>query len=408
MVESMKSYRNEDLIELLTDGQADLRMLSLHLLCEGYATAPEVFRAIVKAWERWGPTEAFPEFPMLSYLPIPSEAIEESCRLAGQFVAGAALTSPASRCAGKLIEQLVALPAIDLKPHFALLQETTRRSKIFFRVDMQGLQNRISFLDLSEAELSEQLNGAIEELVRDASSAQAVHKALHALEALRNQFPDSLDLSQVLAKGPADQGAQAASFQLTLQSLMQFEQPGLESALSPHLHDTREAVYPNVVEALVRAGTPEAASALVNRFDSAGPENQKWIARGLQRIRGPRLAGRISDLRGRVSVPAIWIMLLIAEVRQFEAHSGERLVSDLERLQSFSETLIDSLTVFTRLNEKAEGAREFQSVVMRYMQRANQSLGKQLTQKKQKLLSKERKMRERRRKQTIVRYRKQK
>jgi hypothetical protein len=185
-----------------------------------------------------------------------------------------------------------------------------------------------------------------------------------------------LDLDSVLQFSPPSGGAQAASFSLTLHSLIQFEQPGLAAQLGQHLSDSRESIFTNIVEALVRLGNAEAADAFVEAFPACEQTNQRWIARGLQRIRVFGLADRIAQLRETVLDPALWLMLLIAEVRQFDPSSAGRIASQLTRLQSFSETLIDSLTIYARFNEQADDARAFQQSFMDYIQRSNRALGR--------------------------------
>ncbi len=376
----MKSYRNDDLIRLLADGQADLRMLVLHLLCEGYATDPTIFSAVLQGWDELGAESAFPEFPMLSYFPLPETAVAACCGRASSMVSGGKLTNPVTRCAGKLVEQMMTLPPGALEPHLSLIEATVRKSKIFFRVDLEGLRERIQFLDKSADELAGTLNEAIATLCSQPDARPAIQRGLRALEALRIRHPDYLDLAHVLRASPPSAGSNAASFQLVLQSLIQFEQAGLASHLGKHLGDGRESIYPNVVEALVRLGNPEAADAFVNNFPNCPDANQRWIARGLQRIRIEGLADQVAELRSSVADPALWLMLLIAEVRQFDARCSDRIGSELSRLNSYSETLIDSLSVYARLNEESEGARAFQMAFMDYIQRSNEALTKRISE----------------------------
>ena len=402
----MKSFQNEDLIGLLLDGQADLRMKVLHTLCEGYASQREVFDAVLAGWDRWGAAEAFHEFPMLSYLAIPPDAIDDCCSRAAAMVEGRKLTELPSRGAGKLLEQVTRLDARTLVPKLEVLESLKAKSKIFFRVDLEGVCYRIGLLDKSADELAGVLDHALEQLAEDANNVPAVHQALAALETLRREHPEYLDLQAAITTAPEGEGAAAISFQLTMQSLVQFEHPGSESALARHLLDSRDAVYSTAVEALVRLGSAATAEAFLEKFDEAEPSNQKWIARGLQRIRVPGLAGPISVLRAGTTDPALWLMLLIAELRQLDASSCLRVAEDLARLQSFSEALIDSLTVFARLYAGGDGEREFQGAFMEYLKRANSSLGEQLIEKKRKLQRSQRKQREQLRNQAIARYRK--
>lgn len=352
---SDKELLARDLIPLLSVPQPDLRMLGLHLLCEGYVYDDRIPHAVFQGWDQWGPEAAFSEFPMLSFLHVAEHGLPESCTRAGQMVAGHKLTDPASRCAGKLIEQAVTLPAKVLQEHVERIVAVTRTSKIFFRVDLEQMQRRIAFSQEPADALAVQLEHAVAQLTSDPANDAAMQLGVDALEAIRRYHPGYLDLSSVLGQGmgASSSSHQAASFRLTLHSLMQLEQPGLEPDLEQHLVSDNDFVCVNVVEALVRAGNRAAAEAFVNQFDKATPENQKWIARGLQRIRVDRLAPAIAALRDGTRDPHLWLMLLIAEVRQCDPESAERLAYDLPRLRSPSETLADSLRIYLRVHDKA-------------------------------------------------------
>lgn len=359
-----KLNRNEDLIELLASEDAALRMLALHILCEGYATSPEILAAVFRGWDCWGEADAYPEFPMLSHIPIEEAQISEILDRASKMVQDRKLTEPATRCAGKLIEQVVRLPARQLLEHLGPLRDLCQTSKIFFRVDLDSLQERILLLDRSGDQLAAVLDDAIARLVKNEGDGAARQQGLAALESLRREHPEYLDLTGVFrsrqnllsAEGEAPQPS--PSFQITLQSLVEFEQPEIENQLAPHLWEASEGVYSSAVEALVRAGTREAALVLLEQLASAPVDNQKWIARGLQRFRTVGLSPKIAELREHTTDPRLWLMLLIAEVRQFEHESAARVGRDLARVQSFSETLMDSLRIYVRLNHGSPAGRQ--------------------------------------------------
>lgn len=349
----MRDFRNDDLLELLAGEDSRLRMLALHFLCEGYAEDERLLPLVFTAWDRWGVAEAFTEFPLLSYLPVTPPVIEECCQRASHMVAGRKLTDPVTRCAGKLIEQVVRLPVSELGAHLLALEEVTAQSKIFFRVDLDGLRERLSWMEQPADALAERLDEAIFAL---AQNQDRLASGLHALEALRLYHPDYLDLANVVARRPVESGPPAASFQLTMQSLLQQPQPGLEVRLSQHLKDEREGVQTIAVEALVRAGTPKAAAAFVSQFESADNRQQQWIARGLQRVRAAGLADAISELRARTTDPTLWLMLLIAELRQFNFREHERVTAELNRLVSHPEALRDALDVYNHLRRSNSSA----------------------------------------------------
>jgi hypothetical protein len=280
---------------------------------------------------------------------------------------GRALTERTTRCAGKLVEQLVTLPAADLRPHLRLVESTVARSKIFFRIDLPALRNRIALLDLGADELSEELNNSIGQLSENPQDATAVHRGLHALEALRRYHPQQLDLAKALDTEPPDHGHRAVSFQLTLQSLTQLEDVHTYHVLARHVIDSREPIHTAAVEALVRIGTPEAAVALVNQFHAAAPEVRPWIARGLQRMRAPGLSDAIAMLRSHTSDSSLWLMLLIAETRQLDGEKIERLAQDVARLTTISQPLFDALQVFVEVLESHPSFDSFGVSIMEYV-----------------------------------------
>lgn len=372
---STKLNRNEDLIELLQFDHAATRMLALHILCEGYATSEVVLQNVFKGWDCWGAREAFSEFPMLSHIPIHVGAISEALQRAHEMVQGRKLTEPESRCAGKLIEQLVRLPASDLQTHQDALAKLKASSKIFFRVDLNGLEERIQLLGRTGDELAAVLDDCIARLVSEPNDGSAMQRGLAALEALRREHPDYLDLRGVFTARQSLLGAgsevpdPSPSFTLTLASLIQAEQLGLEGFLAEHLIEESESIFTAAVEALVRCGSREAAIAMIDMLPKVPSDNQKWIARGLQRFRGVGLSPQISKLRNDTTDPRLWLMLLIAEARQFEPESVQRLVADLERLQSPSETLLETLRIYVLLNQGTSAGGQLAMALDGYVQR---------------------------------------
>jgi hypothetical protein len=371
----MRAFNNDDLIHLLADAESPYRMSALEFLSEGFAPNKEILPRVFAGWDHWGVAQAFPDFPILSHLPIAAQHVSECCQRATQMALGRKLTDPVARCAGKLLEQVVGIAAGDLGPHLEAIINTVSTSKIFFRVDTRGLQQRLDLQNLDADILAARLDAAIEILTRQPDNTAAFHDGLHALEVLRLRHPDYLDMSTAIAKSPAnDDGPQAISFKLSLRSLIQIEQAGTEANLARHLGDHRESIYVGAVEALVRIGSPLAAAHMLSQFGSAQPPAQRWVARGLQRIRAAGLAEEISSLRAKVSDPALWLMLLVAEIRQFEASSLPRITTDVQQVKAFTGALLDALNVYVRIHASAVGSRVLQQAFMDYVQGANHEL----------------------------------
>jgi hypothetical protein len=284
------------------------------------------------------------------------------------------LTDPVARCAGKLLEQVTCSKASALQPHVEKIQEVSTTSKIFFRVDNSTVRDRVALLETSADDLAARLDEAIATLSRESSATAAFLQGLHALEALRFQHPTYIDMGSAVSQSPPSDGPRAISFQLSMHSLIQYAQVGTEAQLAQHLLDAREPVYVNAVEALVRVGSPLAAAYLIAQFEQAQPTAQRWIARGLQRIRAEGLAVEIASLRERMEDPALWLMLLVAEVRQMDSASMVRLTNDVQRVGVYSGALLDALHVYVRLHAEAEAARGLQQAFMSYLQDANRQI----------------------------------
>ena len=273
---------------------------------------------------------------MLSFFPVPAELLDEACqRAADMALQGRELTHPTTRCAGKLLEQIVRLPASHLQTHFDRIAQVVRSHKIFFRVDLDAIQNRMNLLSKSSDELCEQLDRSIEALTIHSEDRQALQEGQHALEALRANHPDTLNLAAALSQVAAEDRPIQPSLQLSLLSLSQFayEQP-LESPLAPLLHSTEPTALNLSIESLVRSGSGDAAQVLLEQFPAANENNRRWIARGLQRMRVHNLAPLIAQLRSRVSDNTAWIMLLVAEMQQLDPASSQRMIEAWNELTS--------------------------------------------------------------------------
>jgi len=370
----MRDFQNDDLIRLLADDESSFRMLSLHFLSEGHAQEASILPNVLAGWDRWGIELAYPELPMLSHLPIPAAMVVECCQRAADIVPGKKLTDTQTRCAGKLLEQVVCLPAAELRPHQTLITATANTSKIFFRIDPQVLAQRVAMLELDSDRLAQRLESAIETLSHQSDNAAAFHDGLAALEALRFQHPKYIDMSAAIAQSPPDNGAQAVSFQLSMHSLIQFAQSGAEAALAKHLMDGRESIHSNAMEGLVKIGSPLAAAHLILQFEQADGGAQRWIARGLQRVRADGLAEEVARLRDTTEDSALWLMLLVAEVRQFDSASLSRIADEIERVQAFSGALIDALNVYVRVHEASPGSRAIQQAFTSYLKRIDEDI----------------------------------
>lgn len=346
----MTTYRCPELVELFLEDDVDVRTAALTVLCDGYASDPEILPAILKAWDRFGADKAFADFAMLSYIPAQADLVPEVCERAAKMVEGRPLTDPITRAAGKLIEQQMQLPAAALHPHMPLLYETVAKSKIFFRVDLATQAHRIELLGQAADQIATHLEDAIAATIANDKDDAARMKAIISLEALRRQHPQYIDLAVALAGPPKEGGPAWTSFCVTLQSLIQFSQAGLEEPIGYHLLDHREFVYSLAVEAIVRSGTPAAATQLLTRFADANSRAQHWIARGLQRVRREGTGARIAELDAADA--HLKTSLVVAQLRQLDANNPS-LVGQLATQASLPTGSVPLLKLNQRLLPKS-------------------------------------------------------
>jgi hypothetical protein len=144
---------DDQLIGWLVHPDPLVRSASLELLTSSYVSHPGILPAIFSAWDRWGAEEAFPEFPLVSHLPIRSEMLPECLARAESMSQGRKLTDRVCRCAGKLIEALSVCDATVFESHLEAMQRLKTTSKIFFRVPIESMQERVAALHRSTSSL---------------------------------------------------------------------------------------------------------------------------------------------------------------------------------------------------------------------------------------------------------------
>ncbi|HAC92092.1 MAG TPA: hypothetical protein DCF63_15920 [Planctomycetaceae bacterium] len=336
-------------INHLSHSDDALRDVALGWLCDGYMDDPDIATSVFQQWQQHTPERAFNRFPQLSFFPVPASLAGQACRLSDQWVQqGQALTSLTTRCAGKLLEQTIRLAPTDLLPHLHPITQIANSHKIFFRIDLERLNQRISLSTFSQDRLFQQLNQAVEDLSHNAEDEQAMGNGLTALEALRRQHPESIDLGKTLSTGCEGSPSQAASFQIALISLVQMAgSDNLLPELSPYLLNSSEKVLGLAVEAIVRIGSGQAAKVLLDQFAQAGPTHRLWIARGLQRMRVANLAPLIRRLRNSVSDTGLYNMLLVAELQQLDPDSGPTVVEAFGEMDAASQAMVDAGMLYT-------------------------------------------------------------
>ncbi len=136
-------------------GQKDprVRTAALELITNSYATDPRILPAVFQAWDDWGPEAAFPDFPLISHLPIPADRVAECLKRAEEMSTGRKLTDRTCRCAGKLVEALSVCEPSLFMAHLDAIEQLKQTSKVFFRVPIVAMRERATALERTSSSL---------------------------------------------------------------------------------------------------------------------------------------------------------------------------------------------------------------------------------------------------------------
>jgi hypothetical protein len=145
------------LISLLTHTSTHVRSAALELLSSSFSNDKRWLPQVFSAWDQYGVGEAYPEFPLLSHVAIPSELVGECIQRASVMSASRGLTDRTCRCAGKLIEAIAVGAPVAFAEHVSAIRELKQSSKIFFRVNDQKMKARADWIDRDFPDLAETL-----------------------------------------------------------------------------------------------------------------------------------------------------------------------------------------------------------------------------------------------------------
>ncbi len=133
---------DELLIRWLSHGDAKVRNVALEILTGSFSQDTSILPTVFANWDRFGVAAAYPEFQLVSFLPIQEPLVSECLSRAATMIEGRKLTDRVCRCAGKLIESVSVHPPAFFHSHLASIRSIHASSKIFFRVSLDGLQVR--------------------------------------------------------------------------------------------------------------------------------------------------------------------------------------------------------------------------------------------------------------------------
>lgn len=305
---------DQQLIDLLTHDSVRFRSAALELLASSYCNAPAMLGAILESWDRFGVAEAFPEFAQVTHLPAHHQYMATVLDRSLKMAEGRKLVDPVCRCAGKIVEAMVLLPADQLGEFLPKIEMLKSSSKIFFRIELADLKRRTELAEMGDDDLLEQL----EPVWSSSGDVQIQADALHALEILHSRGKADEVIRSWL--GPAENWTQdqGSRLSLALQLASRHAFLGFEDMLAAHINHVQATVAATACIALARCRSRDAVYAIVERFAQEAPTTQLRMADVLGRLRVPGASVRIQELREACKDPKICDALNLAQILHFD------------------------------------------------------------------------------------------
>ena len=307
---------DQQLIDLLTHDSVRYRSAALELLASSYCNAPAMLGAILEGWDRFGIGEAYPEFAQVAHLPVHHQYMHSILERSFQMVEGRKLVDPICRCAGKIVEAMVLLPAEQLGEFLPDIERLKSTSKIFFRIELNDLRRRIALTELSDDELREQLepvwNG------NGNGDVQIQADAIHALEILHGRGVADEEIRRCLSPSEKWEQDSGQRLSIALQVASRHAFLGFEDMLAGHIQHVQATVAATACIALARCRSRDAVFAIVERFAQENPTTQLRMADVLGRLRVPGASLRIQEMREACKDPKICDALNLAQILHFD------------------------------------------------------------------------------------------
>ena len=348
------------LIGLLTHESVGVRAASLELLSGSFSTDVRWLPQIFAAWDRYGPQEAFPEFPLLTHFAIPIELVSECIERAQRMSAGRALTDRVCRCAGKLIEAISVAPPVTFVDHVAAIHDLKLQSKIFFRVNDQKMHARCGWIDREFSDLAETLAhnpGSILNLYEVLESqflqGRADDVLKSAFQSLRSDLHDGHDLH---GHHYSHERTLEQVSHVCLELATRYRMVGYEAWFVDLLEHSESSIADAASVGLARCRTDTSLTLIADRFADYSKPGQLRSIDVLRRGRIPKTSELLRFLRAHGHGTQVQNALRAAEVLQFDFSTLEDWLEALvvvdepsfERLKGalgIVEPLTDSLSV---------------------------------------------------------------
>jgi hypothetical protein len=317
---------DEQLLPLLEHQDSPVRSAALETLASSYCESDDLLERVFAAWDRHGPAEAFPEFPMLTYLPVSRRLAEESLQRASAMCRDRKIVDPQCRCAGKLIE---AYSIASPYTYAGLLDEFERlqgESKIFFRVDLPLMRRRLQIHELTTNDLLANVEASFELEPLEIDP----YKLRFAIDELNDREAADALWSRVAEAIAENDTHLSAIIDACLQVLSRRKVEGLEMQLASWLDHDESKIADVAVLALAHARNRDVLQNIAAQFFNYSISGQLRAAVVLQRMRLRGVGETIRNLRADVQEHTVIDALKIAELMQF----------DFEALEDWLEALL--------------------------------------------------------------------
>jgi hypothetical protein len=298
------------LIQFLVDDSTAVRTAAMELLSGSCSTDQRWLPAVFAAWDRFGPAEAFPEFPLLSHIAIPAEFVGESIARAEDMVTGRAITDRVCRCAGKLIEAIsVSAPTI-FADHLDALSRLKQKSKIFFRINEQHMRARCKWIVPVEGDLTSLLEdeSLVDRDLYGVLEGQFLQGSLDPV--LKNAFDALLQSDWNIASRTL------AETCLGLAS--RYRMIGFESYLIELIDHPESSIADVAAIGLARCRTATVLSIVASQFSHLTKSGQLRAIDILRRGRLPKTVELLRFLQGAHPGADAFSALKLAEILQFD------------------------------------------------------------------------------------------
>ena len=263
------------LIAWLSHDHPKVRSASLELLSNSYVCDNGVLKAIFDAWDRFGPEMAFPDFPLVSHIPIPDAMVDELLERATAMSAGRKITDRTCRCAGKLLEALSVSETSRFANHLGTVSDLKNASKIFFRVPLALMRERASALSRESSSL---------QMDFDDGTPENISVALECLF-YRGQASKWIDRGF----GELEDGASPSPLAMaTLAFAARHSLPGYDQPLLGLVERSNATIADQATIALVRARQSQTHTLIAERYPKLTRSGQLRCLDIIRRTRLPK------------------------------------------------------------------------------------------------------------------------